>query len=215
MTLEEVVTRLQVSEETVYRWIRQGAIPCVYRQGTYHFEESVIESWAHSKGIALSSSLRSDGSEGAHGDLHMAMQQGGVFHDIAGDHKDAVFDHIGQEVLAHLPYASELQQQLQDRESLSSTAVGRGIAMPHPRYLLPQVSQSQVMTVFLKKPCDFGAIDGLPVFVLFIVLGTDITSHLKLLSQLAQILRTDRVSQFLQTEPASDEIFQTFEALLE
>ena len=51
--VSDVVQLLRVPEATIYRWVRQGDIPCVVRSGKYYFNQSTLFSWAESKHINI------------------------------------------------------------------------------------------------------------------------------------------------------------------
>ena len=53
LTVSDVVRLLHVPEGTIYRWIRQGDIPCVVRKNKYYFNQSTLLTWAESKHIHL------------------------------------------------------------------------------------------------------------------------------------------------------------------
>ena len=100
--------------------------------------------------------------------------------------------------------AAEVFESLNDRESLGSTGLGNGIAVPHGKF----AALKGVMAVFMKlqTPVDFEAVDDQPVDIVMMLLapmgaGAD---HLKALARVARILRTDSVADALRhsTDPA-------------
>jgi PTS system nitrogen regulatory IIA component len=69
-----------------------------------------------------------------------------------------------------------LFQVLLARESLGSTAVGGGIAIPHVRNPIVMHIPLPIITLcFLEHPIEFGAIDAKPVHVLFTIVAEVIT----------------------------------------
>jgi PTS system nitrogen regulatory IIA component len=98
--------------------------------------------------------------------------------------------------LTGLP-AAELFEALNDRETLGSTGLGNGIAVPHGKY----ASLKSVIAVFIRldAPVDFEAVDDQPVDLVMMLLapmgaGAD---HLKALARVARVLRTDSVTEAL------------------
>jgi mannitol/fructose-specific phosphotransferase system IIA component (Ntr-type) len=91
-----------------------------------------------------------------------------------------------------------LWQSLVDREKLHTTAVGEGLAFPHAR---------NAMGNLLKKPAivigrhangiAWGATDGKPVQLFFLLAAPSLTEHLHLLSQTSRILRNANVREEL------------------
>ena len=112
----------------------------------------------------------------------------------------AVEDAGAGEVLARLagalaaaeaegPPAEEFARALAARESVGSTALGKGVALPHCR--LPGLEHARVAIARSRNGVAFGAPDGAPVR-LFVALATPSAApgvHLRLLSELARRLR--------------------------
>jgi PTS system nitrogen regulatory IIA component len=72
------------------------------------------------------------------------------------------------------------------RESLGSTGVGDGIAIPHVRNpIVMHIPQPLVTLCFLATPVEFAAVDGKPVHTLFTLVCPAIKAHLRLLSRLS------------------------------
>jgi nitrogen PTS system EIIA component len=99
--------------------------------------------------------------------------------------------------------AEELFDALNDRESLGSTGLGNGIAVPHGKV----AGLKGVCAVFMKleTPVEFEAVDDQPVDLVMMLLapmgaGAD---HLKALARVARILRTDSIAENLRrvTDP--------------
>jgi PTS system nitrogen regulatory IIA component len=92
---------------------------------------------------------------------------------------------------------SEVFDALNDRESLGSTGLGNGIAVPHGKF----AGLKGVIAVFMKlaEPVDFQSVDDRPVDLVMMLLapmgaGAD---HLKALARVARVLRTDSVAESL------------------
>ncbi len=93
--------------------------------------------------------------------------------------------------------AADIYEALNDRESLGSTGLGNGIAVPHGKF----APIHGVLAVFLKldTPVDFEAVDDQPVDIVMMLLaplgaGAD---HLKALARVARVLRTEAVVEAL------------------
>jgi len=83
-----------------------------------------------------------------------------------------------------------LLQALIEREGLHSTGIGEGLALPHTRSTLGGLVD-QPLVVMGRHPngVPFGAIDGKPVQLFFLLLTTSMTEHLHLLARLSRLLR--------------------------
>ena len=100
---------------------------------------------------------------------------------------------LPQEVDRHL-----LWQMLFARESLQSTGIGDGIAIPHVRNpMVLHVPRPMITLCFLEPPVDFGALDGKPVYALFSLISPSPRVHLHLLSRLAFALHDAGFKQLI------------------
>ena len=98
--------------------------------------------------------------------------------------------------------SDELLKVLIEREKLGSTGIGNGIALPHPRDPLSKPPASPVITTcFTENPVPFGAIDDLPVSVLFLLVSPTVKHHLHLLSRLSYCIRDRAFVDFLHSHP--------------
>lgn len=103
--------------------------------------------------------------------------------------------------------ADDIFEALNDRESLGSTGLGNGIAVPHGKY----APLDGVRAVFLRldQPVDFEAVDDQPVDIVVMLLapmgaGAD---HLKALSRVARVLRADSVVDALRGAESVERIY--------
>lgn len=92
---------------------------------------------------------------------------------------------------------AEIFATLMGREDLGSTGLGNGIAIPHGK--LSGLKGVTAIFVRLATPIDFDAVDDEPVDLVMMLLapvgaGAD---HLKALSRVARLLRTEEVVEGL------------------
>ena len=71
-----------------------------------------------------------------------------------------------------------------------------------------------VGTFFLETPLDFKAPDGLPVFVIFVLLSRDSFHNLQLLSQMARFLSHAKMNDFLKHSPSLENLVDKFQKTL-
>ena len=89
--------------------------------------------------------------------------------DLRLSDKRAVLQELAQRAAAATSMPEErIVSELLKREELGSTGVGAGIAIPHTR--MPEVKKPFGVLVRLKDAIDFGAIDGQPVDIVFLLL---------------------------------------------
>ncbi len=132
-----------------------------------------------------------------------ALQRGGVALRVGGDDRYEVF----RTAIADLPVPASFDRDnlldlLMAREKSGGTAIGHGIAIPHPRYpvVLPG-GESVVRACYLEQPLDYHAGDGKPVDTLFLMICPTVHEHLQLLARLACVLKSDDFRKLLQSHP--------------
>ena len=77
-----------------------------------------------------------------------------------------------------------------ERESMCSTAIGKGVAIPHPCDGLPgAVDGVALSAISLDRGMELDAPDDLPVQLFFLVGAEDRRHHLHILGKLARLLR--------------------------
>jgi PTS system nitrogen regulatory IIA component len=90
---------------------------------------------------------------------------------------------------------------MQARESLGSTGLGKGFALPHAR--LDALSRFFALFVRLTRPIDFASIDGLPVDLVILLLtpANAGNQHLATLATLSRPLRSEAFMRHLRQAP--------------
>ncbi|MFH0912994.1 MAG: PTS sugar transporter subunit IIA [Candidatus Omnitrophota bacterium] len=84
---------------------------------------------------------------------------------------------------------NKLIEALMARESLGSTAIGQGIAIPHAK--ADCVSKLIAAFGLTKKGVDFDSLDGEPIFIFFLLLAPQDSAgpHLKALARISRLLK--------------------------
>jgi len=218
LSVRDVARLLDVSEETVYRWVRRGALPSHRVHDQYRFNRVELQEWAALHRHRVSPDLFHSNGVAEHSpSLREAIGQGGIFHGVAGNRREEVLKAVC--ALPGIPSKVNrelLYQLLVAREALASTAVGEGIAIPHPRDpVVVRVDQPAVLLCFLRTPVDFQAMDGQPVRVLFTLLSPSVRVHLQLLAKLAFALHNESLKELLRNRASKERILECIAGLEE
>ena len=107
------------------------------------------------------------------------------------------------------PTATVLETLLERRETLGSTGVGRGIAIPHCR--APIIPALRLAFGRVAAGLSYGAIDGQPVHFLFLIVAppTEASNeYLPVLGRLAQFAKDPDIPQLLSNLKTPSEFFQ-------
>jgi nitrogen PTS system EIIA component len=201
---------LNVSEKTIYRWIKEGRLPAYRVSDQYRFNRAELLEWATARRINVSPAIfqEPEGSHVAVPTLGEALQAGGIHYRIGGTDKQAVLRSVVD--VMRLPDSVDrefLLQVLLARELLGSTGIGDGTAIPHVRNpIVLHIPTVSVTLCFLEHPIDFNALDGKPVNTLFTIISPTIRAHLHVLSKLAFVLRDAAFKAILTRQGSRDEI---------
>jgi len=104
--------------------------------------------------------------------------------------------------------AEDIAAVLMERESLGSTGIGGGIAIPHGK--LSSVTQIILGFGRSKAGVTYDSLDGKPVHIFFLLLTPENSTggHLKVLAQISKLLKMDRFKQELITAETIDDIHE-------
>lgn len=164
LTIEEVAKYLRVSERTVYDWAQKGEIPSGKIGTVWRFKKSEIERWVNDRlSTGRTTPIINQISMRA-----VLAPERVVFLECIRKH-DALArlaDNLAGAI--QVKNKNELLTEILRREELMSTAIGRGIAIPHVR--LSSVTDL-VVSVGISKTAiqDFNAFDDEPVQLLFMI----------------------------------------------
>jgi mannitol/fructose-specific phosphotransferase system IIA component (Ntr-type) len=105
-------------------------------------------------------------------------------------------------------YRNSIIQAVLDRESIMSTGVGGGIAIPHAK--IEGFEQTMMIVVKLDEPVEYQSPDGKAVDIAFLVLGStsNSSSHLKVLSALSRMLINKDVITSLRNASSPESIME-------
>ena len=164
LTIEEVAKYLRVSERTVYDWAQKGEIPSGKIGTVWRFKKAEIEKWVNDR-LSMN---------------RMTPQFAAIqVQNIISPDRILFLNHASKrdsllalaDNLANAPQVKnrqELASEILKREELMSTAIGRGIAIPHVRLssvtdLVVSVGISQCDVI------DFQTLDDQPVRLMFMI----------------------------------------------
>ena len=192
LTAKDAARMLNVPEQQIYAWIRNGTLPSYRVKDRYRLNRVELLEWAGARNINVAPEFCREQND-TRVDLLLsgALSRGGVLYDVRGSDKRGV---LGA-ACSTMPLPAqidrdELNSVLMAREALCSTGIGNGIAIPHPRGpIVLGLSEPQVTLAFLAKPIEFGALDRKPVSILFVIISTTVHVHLTLLSHLMFVLQ--------------------------
>jgi len=204
LTIEEVAKYLRVSDRTVYDWAQKGEIPSGKIGTVWRFKKSDIEQWVNER----LSSGRGRGQKQTQTQAILSPQRV-LFLDCPYK-KDALL--LLAKNLATAPQvknSQELTNEILKREELMSTAIGRGIAIPHIRL---QSITDLVVSVGISRVdiTDFNPLDDEPVRLVFMIAAAynQHTSYLQALSYFSAKLKNPALRNSLINAQTGDEVYK-------
>jgi PTS system nitrogen regulatory IIA component len=137
-----------------------------------------------------------------------------VFHNIQGN--------TPEEALKTLIYAipslpsidrERLLEAILEREALMSTAIGKGIALPHPRTpIITDPGEQRVVIAFLDRKVDWKALDGEAVHTVILIVSASTKLHLHTLSEINFLCRQEKFYTLLSKRSSQEEILNAVKA---
>ncbi|MDR2476683.1 MAG: PTS sugar transporter subunit IIA [Treponema sp.] len=164
LTIEEVAKYLRVSERTVYDWAQKSEIPSGKIGTVWRFKKSEIEKWVNDRLAVnrLNPQLNSVQIQTILSPDRILFLE----YSAKRDALVALADNLA--TAPQIKNRQELALEILKREDLMSTAIGRGIAIPHIR--LPSVTDLVVSVGISKMDIvDFHPLDDEPVRLVFMI----------------------------------------------
>jgi len=120
---------------------------------------------------------------------------GGVVDDLRSETKEGVLRELSEAVCRAVPALSpdHLAAVLMDRESLGSTGIGEGVAIPHGK--APGIDRLYAAFGRSRGGVQFASLDGKPAYLFFLVVAPDNNSagmHLKALARISRLVKDER-----------------------
>ena len=129
---------------------------------------------------------------------------------LASRDKNAALEEMADRLVS---YHRHLDKQkvlavLLEREKISTTAIGEGVAIPHGK--LPGVER--VLGAFARSPqgVDFASLDGEPTHLFFVLVAPEnaAADHLKALARISRLLKDGSFRRRLMEGQTSRELFK-------
>jgi PTS system nitrogen regulatory IIA component len=178
LTIEEVAKYLRVSERTVYDWAQRSEIPSGKIGTVWRFKKTEIEKWVNDR-LAVNR-LKPPGPAPI-GDILSLDRVLFLNYTAKRDALTALAENLA--LAPQVKHKQELTIEILKREELMSTAIGRGIAIPHVR--LASVTDLVVSVGISRVGIpDFQPLDDEPVRLLFMIAAAD-NQHVSYLQTLS------------------------------
>lgn len=103
---------------------------------------------------------------------------------------------------------AEIYDGIMAREALGSTAMGKGIAIPHCK--IEGVKSPVVVIGISRLPIDFGGEEKSQIFFLVIASSENPTEHIQVLASIARVCSSDVFVRLLSAAKTPADVYQLF-----
>lgn len=214
LSVKDLAEMLNVSEKTIYRMIQNETIPCFRVGGQWRFDRREIVSWMEDarefqyKVFAEKHSIEDEESIS----IAEFLQRGGIHYKLPGNTKKAAILACLERIRTYIPQIDieRLFSSIIKRETLCPTAVGHGVAIPHPKSFGKFTALSYIALCFLEKPIPFGALDNEDVDTLLFIFPKNERRFLRIQAKLLRLLRDEEVLSIIKRASTADKMYEVF-----
>ena len=210
MTLAEVAVYLRLAEKTVLRMVHKGQIPCAKVASQWRFLRSMIDDWliAKMRVVPQNDLARLIESSPEVVPLSRLLRSEHVVLDIRPGSKEDVLRQLVGPLLRSqfIDREKPFIDKLLEREGIVSTAVGRGVAIPHLRNPEENPRGGPVLVVGIcREGTDFDALDGEKTHLFFLLCTDSEVVHLRVLAKVNRIAgRKDAMAGLVDAESVAE-----------
>ncbi|MBI5207302.1 MAG: PTS sugar transporter subunit IIA [Candidatus Firestonebacteria bacterium] len=218
LTTKQLADYINLNEKTIIKMAQKGELPGKKIANQWRFSLSVINEYLQdniikSKNYNLSNLIKSEDNIIPFSRL---TDQSYIKMDLSSEKISEVLLELAliAENAGLSPSAKTLYKKLLDREEMLSTAIGNGMAIPHPRNPDDNLFKKQsIIIARSKNGVDFKSPDGGKVYFFLMPCAPDVVLHLKLLTKISRLLHVEGIiSRFMSAETKDDIIRILLEA---
>jgi PTS system nitrogen regulatory IIA component len=132
-----------------------------------------------------------------------------VIAELGGKEKSEVLEEMANQLADSRTgiEAAQILRVLQDREKISTTAIGEGVAIPHGK--LPTVEKISGLFARSLQGVDFASLDGEPTYLFFTLIAPQdaAADHLKALARISRLLKDPDLRHRLLAARSSQDLY--------
>ncbi len=221
LTVREVAVMLQLNERTVIRLATDGELPGDKLGGQWRFSGKLIREWLEQRMLQRVAATPGGGDE----PITPTPQEVAAWEKLAlselmppGSARARLTARSAAGVVAEMAEIAQARGLVREserlagalalRESLDPTATDHGIALLHARKRLPRDFVSSPFILLARSPegVHYGAPDGSPTSLFFLLALLDDGLHLQWLGHLSRALRSPGAIHALMSAPDDDSL---------
>lgn len=210
LNISDISRLLLKPERDILHLVRKKEIPFNIVQDRIVFNKHHIIEWALERNLPMNISNAGKFTEYRIRDIRSLMNPGAFFYDCElepGTHIEKMISMIQLEPDVDREIIVQL---LKSRERMMSTAIGNGIALPHPRVpLMVGHDRPLINFFFLRNPIELNSVDGKPVHTVILLISQTINQHLSLLAHISFLLSKPSFYEVIEKRENYDGIIAT------
>jgi PTS system nitrogen regulatory IIA component len=208
LTIREVARYLKMNERSIYKLAHQGLIPTVKIASQWRFRKNLIDAWLENQMSFSATRAVPDGNS-----VHVSalLSPEGIKINLAGHRKDEVLEELADLMVeAHgIRDRDIFLREILNRERLCTTAIQRGVAMPHPRRNGQQFTRKPAVVFGCSREgIDFGSLDGELTHLFFMLCAPEDHLHLKIMAAINKLLADTEVREGLLAAASGEEVME-------
>lgn len=133
---------------------------------------------------------------------------------LAATSKSDIIRELASHLAAHNERleSKQLAKVLVDRESLASTAIGEGVAIPHGK--VPSLDEIVACIGRARDGVDFDSMDGKPTYLFFVMVAPENSTgaHLKALARISRVFKDGEFRRRLLEAPDASSMYEIISA---
>lgn len=194
LTLSELSAYLKLSEKTLQKMIKNSEIPCTKIANQWRFSRPMINDWLTSKMEVIPKNDLSRLIEREYDivPLSRLLDEDAMIMNLQSDSKIGILTELAEKAIENklISDKESLITKLIEREELTSTAIGNGMALPHLRKPTNEIiNEPKIIIGISRKGIDYNSTDNELTHLFFLILSDSEIVHLRILSKLSKILR--------------------------
>lgn len=222
MNLNEVAEYLHLQPQDIEQLVKRGEIPHEKRGGRPVFRRLDVDAWASQRILGLGAKPLKEyharttaatrklvpGEEL----MPLLVKPEFVHPELKGKTRSSILRELCRlaDATGLVSDPQELLQSLEEREALCPTGLPGGLAVPHPRHHLPYLFQESFLLVARSlQDIPFGAPDGEPTRLFFLLACQDERLHLHTLARLCLMAQKTQLVLRLLEAPDSEAMYQS------
>ncbi|MDO9577500.1 MAG: PTS sugar transporter subunit IIA [Candidatus Cloacimonadales bacterium] len=206
LTLRQAANFLKVTDSVIKEMIRSEVFKAVKKGNTYQIEKAEVDEWLANLNDREIEQLALKRSVCRFSDYLKARH---VFLDFSADNKYEAIAEMSKKAkdLKIVKDHRWLYQVVVAREELVSTAIGKGVALLHPRHFHPsKIKKPSILFGRSKDEIEFDALDNKPVRLFFLLLLHDDVQHLFSISYISKLLMNEEILKTLEEATDAEEV---------